>query len=126
MKEEGKTVPEWVLKHIEKGNESFYQNENGNVYFYDQGTYKQQNFNKKEINLKRLKDVNGVIKKNTGASLIDLGDGVAGLEFHSQSNAIGLDIIQMINYANDEIGRASCRESKEISAAAVTVREKEK
>src|SRR5690625_2407968 len=103
MKEEGETVPAWVLIHIEKGNESFYQTENGNVYFYDQGAYKQQNFNKKEINLKRLKDVNGVIKKNTGASLIDLGDDVAGLEFHSQSNAIGLDIIQMINYAIDEV-----------------------
>src|SRR5699024_12846815 len=85
------------------GNESFYQTENGNVYFYDQGAYKQQNFNKKEINLKRLKDVNGVIKKNKGESLIDLGDGVAGLEFHSQSNAIGLDIIQMINYAIDKV-----------------------
>ncbi|HLR40798.1 MAG TPA: 3-hydroxyacyl-CoA dehydrogenase NAD-binding domain-containing protein [Virgibacillus sp.] len=103
MQQEGETVPDWVLKHIEKGNGSFYQTENGNVYFYDQGAYKQQNFNKKEINLKRLKDVNGVIKKNTGASLIDLGDGVAGLEFHSQSNAIGLDIIQMINYAIDEV-----------------------
>src|SRR5699024_12516825 len=84
------------------GNESFYQTENGNVYFYDQGAYKQQNFNKKEIIIKRIKDVNGVIKKNTGESLSDLGDGVAGLELHSQSNAIGLDIIQMMNYAIDE------------------------
>lgn len=103
MQKEGETVPDWVLTHIEKGNESFYQTENGNVYYYDRGEYKQQDFNKKEINLKRLKDVNGVIKKNTGASLIDLGNGVAGLEFHSQSNAIGLDIMQMINYAIDEV-----------------------
>ena len=45
----------------------------------------------------------GVIKKNSGASLIDLGDGVALLEFHSKCNAIGLDIIQMINFAIDEV-----------------------
>ncbi|MEC5424980.1 3-hydroxyacyl-CoA dehydrogenase NAD-binding domain-containing protein [Virgibacillus sp. C22-A2] len=105
MQAEGEVVPEWVLKLIEDGNDSFYKKENGNVYYYDQGQYKQQNFNKKEINLKHLKEVNGVIKKNTGASLIDLGDGVAGLEFHSQSNAIGLDIMQMVNFAIEEVDK---------------------
>ncbi|MFD1039669.1 3-hydroxyacyl-CoA dehydrogenase NAD-binding domain-containing protein [Virgibacillus byunsanensis] len=105
MQKEGETVPEWILNLLEQGYESFYKTDNGNVYYYDNGEYKQQNFNKKEINLKRLKDVRGVIKKNTGASLVDLGDGVAGLEFHSQSNAIGLDIIQMVNFAIEEVGR---------------------
>ncbi|MGY0693288.1 3-hydroxyacyl-CoA dehydrogenase/enoyl-CoA hydratase family protein [Virgibacillus sp. FSP13] len=105
MQKEGETVPEWVLKLLENGNETFYKTENGNVYYYDNGEYKQQQFNKKEINVKRLKDANGVIKKNAGASLIDLGDGVAGLEFHSQSNAIGLDIIQMVNFALEEVSK---------------------
>ena len=102
MLREGDTVPEWVLNLLEDGKESFYIKENGNAFYYNLGEYKKQNFNKKEINLKRLKDVNGVIKKNTGASLIDLGDDVAGLEFHAKSNAIGLDIIQMINFAIEE------------------------
>ncbi len=53
--------------------------------------------------LKQVKKQKGVIKKNSGASLIDIGDGVALLEFHSPSNAIGLDIIQMINFAVDEV-----------------------
>ncbi|MFD2045126.1 3-hydroxyacyl-CoA dehydrogenase/enoyl-CoA hydratase family protein [Ornithinibacillus salinisoli] len=105
MQEEGEIVPEWVLNLLEQGHESFYKTEDGNVFYYDNGEYKQQDFNPKEINLKRLKDVNGVIKKNTSASLIDLGDGVAGLEFHSQSNAIGLDIIQMVNFAIEEVGK---------------------
>ncbi|WP_404454048.1 3-hydroxyacyl-CoA dehydrogenase/enoyl-CoA hydratase family protein [Virgibacillus necropolis] len=105
MQEEGETVPKWVLKLLEDGNETFYKTENGNVYYYDNGEYKQQTFNKKEINLKRLKDVNGVIKSNAGASLIDLGDGVAGLEFHSKSNAIGLDTMQMVNYALEEVDK---------------------
>ncbi|ASN04827.1 3-hydroxyacyl-CoA dehydrogenase/enoyl-CoA hydratase family protein [Virgibacillus necropolis] len=105
MQEEGETVPKWVLKLLEDGNESFYKTENGTIYYYDNGEYKQQTFNKKEINLKQLKSVNGVIKKNNGASLIDLGDGVAGLEFHSQSNAIGPDIIQMINFALEEVDK---------------------
>jgi len=103
MKEEGKTIPEWVLKLIEEGHDSFYKTEDGNVFYYEQGDYKQLTANEKEINLKQLKDVNGVIKKNAGASLIDLGDGVALLEFHSKSNAIGLDTMQMVDYAIDEV-----------------------
>ncbi|PAV28660.1 3-hydroxyacyl-CoA dehydrogenase [Virgibacillus profundi] len=105
MQKEGETVPEWVLNLLDNGNESFYKKENGNVYYYDQAEYKQQTFNKKNINLRNLKEVNGVIKKNTGASLIDLGDGVAGLEFHSKSNAIGLDIMQMVNFAIEEVDK---------------------
>ncbi|MYL70136.1 3-hydroxyacyl-CoA dehydrogenase [Halobacillus litoralis] len=103
MKKEGETIPTWVEKMLDDGIETFYKKENGNVYFYHEGEYKQQSFNEKVINLKRLKEEREVIKKNAGASLIDLGDGVAGLEFHSRSNAIGLDIIQMINFAVDHV-----------------------
>jgi 3-hydroxyacyl-CoA dehydrogenase len=38
----------------------------------------------------------GVVKKNAGASLIDIGDGMACIEFHSKMNAIGADIVQFI------------------------------
>ncbi|SDP50881.1 3-hydroxyacyl-CoA dehydrogenase/enoyl-CoA hydratase family protein [Halobacillus aidingensis] len=103
MKKEGETVPTWVEEMLDEGIDTFYKKENGNVYFYHEGEYKQQSFNEKVINLKRLKEEREVIKKNAGASLIDLGDGVAGLEFHSRSNAIGLDIIQMINFAVDHV-----------------------
>jgi len=105
MEKEGERIPEWVLNMLEDGYESFYKNENDHVSVFTKGDYLQQEFNRKEINLKRLKAINGVIKKNTGASLIDLGDGVACLEFHSKSNAIGLDIIQMINYSIEETAR---------------------
>ena len=42
------------------------------------------------------KKSNGVIKKNSGASLIDLGDGVACIEFHSKMNSLGAGIISLI------------------------------
>src|SRR5690625_6931862 len=103
MQAEGETVYDWVMTLIEDGHESFYKKEDLKGYYYDQRGYKEVPVNKKEINLKQLKEANGVIKKNAGASLIDLGDGVAGLELHSQSNAIGMDIIQMINYAIEEV-----------------------
>ncbi len=38
----------------------------------------------------------GVVKKNAGASLVDLGDGVGGIEFHSKMNALGGDIVSLI------------------------------
>jgi 3-hydroxyacyl-CoA dehydrogenase len=38
----------------------------------------------------------GVVKKNSGASLVDLGDGVGCIEFHSKMNAIGADIVSLI------------------------------
>ncbi|QHS23156.1 3-hydroxyacyl-CoA dehydrogenase [Virgibacillus sp. MSP4-1] len=105
MKEEGESVPQWVEDMLNKGYESFYKTENGKVYYYDQGEYKEKQVNEKEINLKLHKDQAGVIKKNSGASLIDLGDDVALLEFHSQSNAIGLDTIQMIKKALEEVNQ---------------------
>jgi 3-hydroxyacyl-CoA dehydrogenase len=37
-----------------------------------------------------------IVKRNAGASLVDLGDGVLSVEFHSKMNAIGGDTIQML------------------------------
>src|SRR5437870_383572 len=43
------------------------------------------------------KERNGIVKKNAGASLVDLGDDVLCVEFHSKMNAIGGDTIQMLH-----------------------------
>jgi 3-hydroxyacyl-CoA dehydrogenase len=55
------------------------------------------------IVLKSLKDRTGVIKKNAAASLLDLGDGVACLEFHSKMNSIGGDTLSMLKTALSEV-----------------------
>lgn len=103
MEQQGLTVPTWVKEMTSNGIPSFYKEENGERYFYRNGEYVQIQENSKVINLSKIKKQNGVIKKNIGASLIDIGDGVALLEFHSKSNAIGLDILQMINFAIEEV-----------------------
>jgi 3-hydroxyacyl-CoA dehydrogenase len=46
--------------------------------------------------LRAARDRSKVVKKNPGASLVDLGDGVIAVEFHSKMNAIGGDTIQML------------------------------
>jgi 3-hydroxyacyl-CoA dehydrogenase len=46
--------------------------------------------------LKHAKDQSRIVKKNAGASLVDIGDGVLAVEFHSKMNAIGADTLQML------------------------------
>jgi 3-hydroxyacyl-CoA dehydrogenase len=55
--------------------------------------------------LKSVKERTNVVKKNSGASLIDIGDGVACLEFHSKMNAIGGDTLQLIKQSLAEVER---------------------
>ncbi|MBI4485457.1 MAG: 3-hydroxyacyl-CoA dehydrogenase [Acidobacteria bacterium] len=47
--------------------------------------------------LKAAKDRQQVVGKNAGASLVDLGDGVLAVEFHSKMNALGGDTVQMLH-----------------------------
>lgn len=99
MKKKGQVLPGWIDEMLKKGIRSFYQEENGSHFYYHRGKYRPMDENPKILNLKKIKQRNGVIKKNSGASLIDIGDGVALLEFHSPHNAIGPDILQMIDTA---------------------------
>jgi 3-hydroxyacyl-CoA dehydrogenase len=46
--------------------------------------------------LRNAKDQSKIVKKNAGASLVDIGDGVLAVEFHSKMNAIGADTLQML------------------------------
>ncbi|MGE8206548.1 3-hydroxyacyl-CoA dehydrogenase NAD-binding domain-containing protein [Heyndrickxia sp. NPDC080065] len=103
MKQEGLSVPSWIEDMLNNGLTSFYKETEDGTYFYHLGEYKKDEQNPKVINLKQLKNQGKLIKKNSGGSLIDLGDGVALLEFHSPNNAIGLDILQMINFSIDEV-----------------------
>lgn len=103
MKEEGHAIPAFVQSLLDQGFDSFYREEDGELYFFTGNGFEKVPTSEKAIDLKAYKKKHGVIKKNSGASLIDLGDGIALLEFHSQSNSIGPDILQMINFAVEEV-----------------------
>jgi len=47
--------------------------------------------------VKVAKQSNGTVKKNSSASVVDLGDGVACIEFHSKMNTLGTDIVQLVS-----------------------------
>jgi 3-hydroxyacyl-CoA dehydrogenase len=55
--------------------------------------------------LRSAKDRERVVRKNAGASLVDLGDGVLAVEFHSKMNAIGGDAVSMLQHGVEEATR---------------------
>jgi len=55
--------------------------------------------------LRSAKDRERVVRKNAGASLVDLGDGVLAVEFHSKMNAIGGDAVAMLRQGAEEAAR---------------------
>ncbi|MBU4574597.1 MAG: 3-hydroxyacyl-CoA dehydrogenase, partial [Desulfarculus sp.] len=101
MKAAGYTVPAWVEEMMAAGIESFYKKENGELYYYDipGKQYKLVEMSPEIILLPSLKDRNKTVMENKGSSLIDLGDGVLCLEFHSKMNSMGQDIITMCEKA---------------------------
>jgi 3-hydroxyacyl-CoA dehydrogenase len=105
MKEDGQTIPANVQRMLDAGATSFYKTEQGQQLYFDFASAKYVPVNEQPgvIVLKSVKERTGVIKKNAGASLVDLGDGVACLEFHSKMNAIGGDTIQMLKYSLAEV-----------------------
>ncbi len=105
LREEGKPVPANVRAMLDGGVKSFYKQKDGQQFFYDFASeeYRPLADPPGTIVLKSLKDRTGVIKKNSGASLIDLGDGVACLEFHSKMNSIGGDTLEMLRFAIGEV-----------------------
>jgi 3-hydroxyacyl-CoA dehydrogenase len=57
------------------------------------------------VSLDRLRDEGKELDRNDSASLLDLGDGVLCLEFHSKGNSIDADIVEMGNRALAALGR---------------------
>jgi 3-hydroxyacyl-CoA dehydrogenase len=107
MKEAGYEIPLWVQEMLDSGKESFYKKESGNLYYYDliSKDYKEVPVKLGIILLPSLKDREKMVAGNTGASLIDIGDGVACLEFHTKMNAIGEDIVSMLMQCADIVNR---------------------
>jgi 3-hydroxyacyl-CoA dehydrogenase len=111
MKKDGCPLPENIARMLASGAASFYETadragEPGARYF-DLGavTYRDLEPRPGVIVLADLKRARGVVKRNAGASLVDLGDGVLCLEFHSKMNTLGEDSVQMIAAAIEEMGR---------------------
>ncbi len=105
MRAEGETIPAFVETLLSSGKTSFYERRNGEVprFYVGSGEFRVVEEPKEYISLARLKEQGKVVRKNSGASLIDIGDGVACLEIHSLKQALGVDVIQMMDFAAQEV-----------------------
>ena len=102
MKAAGHPAPKWVDAMLKSGVESFYQYKNGNkIGVYDVNTEKYVRIAKPEgvITLKGEK----VISENAGATLYEIGDGVACVDFHTKMNALDDDIFAIVNEAFERL-----------------------
>lgn len=96
------SVAPWVEEMLASGCESFYKLEQGVQHYYDliSKSYKPIPGADDLIILDHIRE-DKTVWKNSGVSIIDLGDGILNCEFHSKMNTIGGDVIQGINKAID-------------------------
>ncbi|MEX1002808.1 MAG: 3-hydroxyacyl-CoA dehydrogenase NAD-binding domain-containing protein [Crocinitomicaceae bacterium] len=102
MKEHGKEPADWVKKMVSSGVTSFYQIENGVKKFYDQNSGKYEVIPGTEdlLFLDHLRD-SKTVWENQDCHLVDLGDGILNLEFHTKMNTIGGGVLQGIQKGID-------------------------
>ena len=96
---EKRPLPPLVEKLRATGGKSFYLQDGGFTTYFDGASagYLPLPERPGVILLPALKERHKEVKRNAGASLIDLGNGVLCLEFHSKMNTIGGDTVQMVH-----------------------------
>ncbi|MGM0882251.1 MAG: 3-hydroxyacyl-CoA dehydrogenase NAD-binding domain-containing protein [Bacillota bacterium] len=105
MQKEGDEIPSWVTAWIADGHQSFYRAADNKRAYAAGGVYKLEEQEADMISLAALKASGRTVLATSGASLIDIGDEVALLEFHSPNNAIGGDILTAIRQTTKEVAR---------------------
>ncbi|MCA1594200.1 MAG: 3-hydroxyacyl-CoA dehydrogenase/enoyl-CoA hydratase family protein [Acidobacteria bacterium] len=105
MEASGIAVAPWVREMLDAGNETFYRSDNDLLSYYDPArrAYIAEALDERKVELRSLKTAGRVVLENNGASLVDIGDGVACLEFHTKMNTLDEDILEMLRAAIEEV-----------------------
>lgn len=101
MEKAGHTPAPWVKAMLTAGCKSFYMYKNGQRHYYDiaSSSYKVQPGSGELIILDAAREK--TVWKNSGCTLIDIGDGVLNLEFHTKMNTIGGEVLEGVNKSID-------------------------
>lgn len=105
MKKQGLPVPGNIKDMLKKGNSSFYKLESGINYFYDfaSSSYKKVPVSKTMVSIAAAKGNNKTVMENKSATLVDIGDDIFCIEFHTKMNAINEEIIDSMDEALDYV-----------------------
>ena len=96
MRASGRTIPDAVEKLLAAGGASWYRDGGAEAFDARTGSYVPAEPATAVITLNRARSSGGIIAENPGASLIDVGDGIACIEFHTKMNALGGDIVSFV------------------------------
>ena len=98
MESDGNGIPEHVAAMLQAGHRHFYDSPTGSLRYFDfsQAVYSPASFSPGVLLLRGGPQTPLVLRRNEGASLRDLGDGVLGVEFHSKVNVLGVDAVEMV------------------------------
>ncbi|HEX9886057.1 MAG TPA: 3-hydroxyacyl-CoA dehydrogenase NAD-binding domain-containing protein [Longimicrobiales bacterium] len=104
MAAEGHELPALARNLYDAGADGFYRREEGRTSHVQAGGGFAPVPTKPEfLVLADLKDAGGVVFETADASLVDLGEGVACLEFHTKMNTIGPGLVEMMERSLDEV-----------------------
>ena len=108
MQAEGRAVPEWVEKLAASDTPSFYKKDTDGLKAWGPGQdrHKLLAARDRTIVLADLKAKGKTLDENEHASLIDLGDRVACVEFHTKANVVSLGVLAFIEKAIQQAGDA--------------------
>jgi 3-hydroxyacyl-CoA dehydrogenase len=96
------SIPKWIEEIDLNSDFSFYELKDDSKFYYSKLSKKKEKIPGlgKIISLTNLSQ-NAVVWKNNEASILDIGDGIINVSFHSKMNTIGSEILQAINHAID-------------------------
>jgi 3-hydroxyacyl-CoA dehydrogenase len=97
----------WVEEMLDAGNDGFYKTEDGTELQFSpvERQYVPVREDPMYVSLDRLREEGKELERNDSASLLDLGDGVLCLEFHSKGNSLDAQIVEMGNRALERLER---------------------
>lgn len=101
MAAEGRVLPPLVRAVLEHGTGRFYT-EDGRYWDFTTQRYQPLPEQQPRLAIAPLKKAGKIVKENRSCSLVDLGDGILGVEFHTKMNAIDDSLAAMLHAAAEE------------------------
>ena len=96
LRAQDRTLPAALEKLLASGGSSWYGQDGAEYFDPRSGEYVPVEPASAVVTLTRAKRSGGVVAENPGASLIDVGDGIGCIEFHTKMNALGGDIVDFV------------------------------
>ncbi|MGC2637895.1 MAG: enoyl-CoA hydratase/isomerase family protein, partial [Acidobacteriaceae bacterium] len=106
MRAAGRDLPEPAVQLLNSGASSWYRNQGAEVFDPRSASYVPVEAPSAVVSLARAKRSGGLVAENPGASLIDIGDGIGCIEFHTKMNALGGDIVNFLRQHLDRDSHA--------------------